>query len=82
MIEIKFFGRLADAVGERQLTLDIDSPATVASLRQRLQQRFAGVADLLAEGQALVAANQDFADDSQIVSKGDEVAFFPPVTGG
>jgi molybdopterin synthase sulfur carrier subunit len=40
------------------------------------------VTDLPIPGNALVAINQQYADFNASVKEGDEIAFFPPVTGG
>jgi molybdopterin synthase sulfur carrier subunit len=57
--------------------------ATVADLLAWLQTRGPGYADALADLSALrVAVNQEYARPADPVGSGDEVALFPPVTGG
>ena len=57
--------------------------ATVGALRTWMRSRGPQYAELFAEGGGLRAAvNQDFAGDDAAVAPGDEIAFFPPVTGG
>ncbi len=57
--------------------------ATVAELLAWLQTRGPGYADALADLSALrVAVNQEYAKPGDPVGSGDEVALFPPVTGG
>ena len=36
----------------------------------------------LAYGKALVAVNQELTSDDTVINDADEIAFFPPVTGG
>ena len=57
--------------------------ATVAALREHLVQR-GGAYGKAFGGKALVraAVNQDMVQPSARLQAGDEVAFFPPVTGG
>ena len=56
---------------------------TVADLLIWLRQRGPGFADALEDIDALrVAVNQEYAEMTDPVSAGDEVALFPPVTGG
>ncbi len=56
---------------------------TVAELLAWLQQRGPGHAEALADLSALkVAVNQEYAQPGDPVRPGDEVALFPPVTGG
>ena len=56
---------------------------TVADLLIWLRQRGPGFVDALEDIDALrVAVNQEYAEMTDPVSAGDEVALFPPVTGG
>ena len=60
-----------------------ESVATVADLLDWLQQRSDGHRDALSDRQAIrVAVNQEYARPGDPVRGGDEVALFPPVTGG
>ncbi len=60
-----------------------DEVKTVADLLIWLRQRGPGFADALEDIEALrVAVNQEYAEMTDPVSAGDEVALFPPVTGG
>jgi len=57
--------------------------ATVGALMQWLAQRHPGFADALeAPGVVRAAVNQDYAEPGDPVRPDDEIAFFPPVTGG
>ena len=63
-----------------ELTADID---TVDALLAALRQRGAAFAEELASGRAFrVAVNQEVVALDHPVKAGDEVAIFPPVTGG
>ena len=80
-ISVLFFATLRDVVGARQLTLELDtSIRTIAGLRAQLSQRYPGASDNLKV--ALAAINEEYAFDKDSISDGDEVAFFPPVSGG
>ena len=65
---------------------EVDPPAevaTVGDLLGWLKGRGPGYAEALADLQIVrVAVNQEYADPDHPVSAGDEVALFPPVTGG
>ena len=84
MVKLLFFARLREDLGTS--TEDLPLPAgvaTVASLRAHLMARGGAWATVLANGKALrVAVNQEMADPATAIKAGDEVAFFPPVTGG
>jgi molybdopterin converting factor subunit 1 len=87
-MKILYFAWLRERVGLGEE--EVDPPAeigTVAQLIAWLSARSPGHASAfapLADGRRLVrcAVNQDFAQPDALVSPGDEIAFFPPVTGG
>lgn len=84
MITVVYFARLREALG--QSTEELALPADVrdlAGLRRLLMSRGGAWTDELADSRPVRAAvNQDMADGGTPVRDGDEVAFFPPVTGG
>jgi len=84
MVKLLFFARLREDLGTPGEELALPAGVTtVASLRAHLMARGGAWATVLANGKALrVAVNQDMADPATPVKAGDEVAFFPPVTGG
>lgn len=81
-VTVRYFAAVREAVGtpSEQLHTDAD---TVAALRAELQARGGAFADQLADDRPLrVALNQVMLRDDKPLGSGDEVAFFPPVTGG
>ncbi|WNO11525.1 molybdopterin converting factor subunit 1 [Teredinibacter sp. KSP-S5-2] len=82
VIKVVFFGQLRELLACPELNLEASEVQTVAELRQTLKSRFNSMEEYLAEDKALVAVNQTMANDAATLSAGDEVAFFPPVTGG
>ena len=82
-LTVKFFASLREALGP-QLALELPgSASTVTLARQTLMARGEPFESQLAPGRAVRAAvNQQLADDAALLQDGDELAFFPPVTGG
>lgn len=80
-INILFFATLKDLTGTKRLTLDLPSEAnTLDTVRQTLIARFPEIeANLNA---ALASINEEYAFAQDTVKNGDEIAFFPPVSGG
>jgi sulfur-carrier protein len=82
-IRVLYFAWLRERVGtaEEELTPppSVDSVATLISW---LSERGPGHAAALSAPSVRCAVNQDFAASDTPVRAGDEVAFFPPVTGG
>lgn len=82
-VHILYFASLRERVGTAAEDLPIDRDTTVTALLDRLRQRDGQWADALGAGERiLVAVNQELARPETLLRAGDEVAFFPPVTGG
>lgn len=84
MITLLYFARLRETFGTASEKLALpDGVATVDGIRAMLAARGGAWATELAPGRAFRAAvNQSVARAETPVKDGDEVAFFPPVTGG
>lgn len=81
-ITVKFFASLRERMGRAEQQLDLGHDMTVGELWSSLRSE-AGVAEASLDPDAVRAAvNHDYVDDDHPLSDGDEVAFFPPVTGG
>jgi len=83
-LHLLYFAWLRERVGRSEETLDLpEGVATVASLTEWLRGRGDGFAAAFAPGVPVrCAVNQEFAGPDTPIAAGDEVAFFPPVTGG
>ena len=80
-ITVLFFASLRDIIGARRLSVELDDRAdSLAALRRELTARYPAAADNLRV--ALAAINEEFAFDEDRIRDGDDVAFFPPVSGG
>jgi len=84
MVRIVYLARLRDAFGKSTEQLELPSDiGTVAALLAWLRTRGGVWAQELASGRAIrVAVNHDVAQATTLIGNGDEVALFPPVTGG
>ena len=83
-VKILYLASLREQLGKSGEDVEI-SPATstVAGLRTLLMARGGAWQTALAQGRVLrVAVNQEMAQPTTRVNPGDEIAFFPPVTGG
>jgi sulfur-carrier protein len=80
---VLYLARLREALGRGNEQIDLPDASTVANLVGSLRDRGGPWAIELAAGRAVrVAVNQEMADLAATLRDGDEVALFPPVTGG
>ena len=81
-ITIRYFASIREVLGTGSESLQT-AAETVGALREELMSRSAAAANALAAGKAeRMALNQDMCALDAAIQNGDEVAFFPPVTGG
>ncbi|WP_025112142.1 molybdopterin converting factor subunit 1 [Pseudomonas sp. H1h] len=78
-LTVRFFARYREALGVDSVAVEGDF-ATVDDVRALLAQREG--AQVLSEQNLMCARNEDLCQLDEPVSDGDEVAFFPTVTGG
>lgn len=83
MIKVLYFARLRESLGLTEEAMEIAGELTVKDLMAKLAERgepwsleFDGCRPLRA------AVNQTLVSNQTLIQNGDEVAFFPPVTGG
>lgn len=79
-VKLLFFATFKEHAGRSQAELELPEGATVADLKSAVVQHYPALANLM--GNALVAVNQNFAFNEDLVPAGAEVALFPPVSGG
>jgi molybdopterin synthase sulfur carrier subunit len=83
-VTVRYFASVKEQLGIDAEELELPAGvATVGGVRAHLRARGGAWAETLAESRRITAAvNQDMVKPAAAVKAGDEVAFFPPVTGG
>jgi molybdopterin synthase catalytic subunit len=79
-VHILLFANLKDLAGRNRLTLTLSDGATVMDVRQALISQHPHMAANV--NAAIAAVNEEYAFAADAVHDGDQVAFFPPVSGG
>jgi molybdopterin synthase sulfur carrier subunit len=80
-ITIKFFALVREQVGVDELIEDHIANESMEELVERLAIKNAGFR-VASSSSLVMACNQTIVEASHLIEKGDEIAFFPPVTGG
>jgi len=75
-VHVRYFASLRERLGRSDDRIILEDALTVTELWSRLWP------DTPLPPNTLIAVNQEYADPGAALRDGDEVAFFPPVTGG
>ena len=83
-VKVLFFASLRESLGTGAEEIELPAgAATVSALRAHLQARGGAYAKAFSDKSPVrIAVNQEMASPANAIKPGDEVAFFPPVTGG
>lgn len=79
-LQIKLFATLKDLAGSQHVTIEVQAPATIDDVKVALSEQFEALAPALSS--AIAAVNQEYVFSGYPISADDEIAFFPPVSGG
>lgn len=79
-LNVKLFAKARDLVGSPEIQIPWSDGQTVAHLKQALAERHPAILPLVSR--LLVAINNDYATETTVVTTQDDVACFPPVSGG
>lgn len=75
-IKILYFASLREQIGRNSDVVEANRKISVSEVWQHAT----GLNEI--PGNLLIAVNQEYTSTEALVKDGDEVAFFPPVTGG
>ena len=75
-IKVRYFASLKERLGHSEIELDLETPISARNIWLHLNP------DIPLSDNLLTAINMEYVDPDTKVKDGDELAFFPPVTGG
>ena len=76
LIVVKYFASISDAIGKTSDQLECQDKLTAGDIWMEVSK------NIKYTGKVMVAVNHEYVDMSYLLSENDEIAFFPPVTGG
>ena len=79
-ISIRLFATLKDLVGTNTITIELPPNTDIQTLRNLIVSDYPALSEALPN--AIAAVNQEYVEIEHLVHPEDEVAFFPPVSGG
>jgi molybdopterin converting factor subunit 1 len=78
-MNILYFASLKESIQKSNEVINIDKNISVGELKLLLIKKYG---DNQFRKDIICAVNQEVANDSKLINNDDEVAFYPPVTGG
>lgn len=82
MIKILFFAQLRELLKTSELKLNSVTPCSVSQVKQHIIALHPQWESFISGNALMASVNQELVSDDHMVQAFDEVAFFPPVTGG
>ena len=79
-LNIRLFATLKDRAGQGHILVRLDEPATVQTVLAAIVTQYPALATAVSS--SIVSVNKAFAGEDTAVRPGDEIAIFPPVSGG
>ncbi|MEO6590351.1 MAG: MoaD/ThiS family protein [Pyrinomonadaceae bacterium] len=77
-VQVLFFGATAEAVGEREIEIDLAEKTKAGNAFAQIVERF----PQLSAHKLLFAVNQEYLSDDTVLQNNDELAIFTAVSGG
>ena len=76
IIVVKYFASISDAIGKTSEKIVLQQDKTAGEIWLDVSK------NIKYTGKVMVAVNHEYVDMSYLLTENDEIAFFPPVTGG
>ena len=76
IIIVKYFASISDAIGKTSEEIVLQNSKTAGDLWLDVSK------NIKYTGKVMIAANHEYVDEYYLLNDNDEIAFFPPVTGG
>jgi len=82
MVTVKFFASFREKIGKSEIKWSTKGETTLENVIEVLDKKIPGLKKMIEEGNAVVALNEEVAAENAVVKESDEIAIFPPVSGG
>lgn len=79
-VKLLFFASLTNKIGQAECTCDVPAGSTIEDIKRNACEEFPELIEILPI--CHVSVNHEYARGNLVLKEHDEVAFFPPVSGG
>ena len=79
-INVILFANLKELAGVKKFNLTIPDQTTISELKQIISEKYPGISQVL--NASIVAVNHEYSQEAYTLKNEDEIAIFPPVSGG
>ncbi|GBG86375.1 hypothetical protein CBR_g41370 [Chara braunii] len=79
-VRVLFFALVKELLGKAATTMELDEGTDTARLLQLLTTKFPALKSI--SGSVMIAVNREYVYSPVRINNGDEIAFFPPISGG
>lgn len=80
-VKVLFFGATAEIVGASEIDFALQKGETAKSAFEKIVEKFPEITNRY-KNSMLFAVNQTYSNGKELIQNGDELAIFPPVSGG
>jgi molybdopterin synthase sulfur carrier subunit len=80
-VKVLFFGAAAELTGKRNEEITFPAGVSAANAKESVLSAYPLLGERY-QGSLLFSLNEEYADGGDVLKDGDELAFFPPVSGG
>lgn len=82
MVSVRLFAGFKEKIKKDMVEIPVTSKTTLEEFIKKLGDNFPEIAEILKKNQATIAVNHEVVSSDYVLKEGDEVALFPPVSGG
>jgi molybdopterin converting factor subunit 1 len=82
MVSVRLFAGFKDKIDRERLEIPVSAETTLLEFIELLGGDFPEIGELIKKNQATIAVNHEIVEMDHIINDDDEIALFPPVSGG
>ncbi len=82
MVSVRLFAGLREKVDSDKIDVPLESGTSIEGFVKKLSESLPEIGEALRNNRATIAVNHELVEMDYILKEGDEVAIFPPVSGG